>query len=278
MPIKMWDTEAITRLDNMYRYLETQAAKNPELKKRIDESAKRVVLKKLQQEITAQPINLTEAKQIVASKSHKDLENMVSEQAITLIKNDNILPYQLKPQNRILVISDEKPRNALIQKQLSDIAEETDVIINSSDNVIKLNENTLSKSEARDIVKKQDLILLTTYNLKDTPTNAQLIIDAANNANIPLVVISSRNPYDIAYLNDVKANIAIYGITGFDVTNNNRNSLETNIRSGLRTLFANRAAQPLNPPQGLLPVNIKNPQGDKILFPYGHGENYHTTY
>ncbi|TOL44959.1 hypothetical protein CGH97_23820, partial [Vibrio parahaemolyticus] len=100
--------------------------------------------------------------QIVASKSHKDLENMVSEQAITLIKNDNILPYQLKPQNRILVISDEKPRNALIQKQLSDIAEETDVIINSSDNVIKLNENTLSKSEARDIVKKQDLILLTT--------------------------------------------------------------------------------------------------------------------
>ncbi|TOL44962.1 hypothetical protein CGH97_23815, partial [Vibrio parahaemolyticus] len=66
--------------------------------------------------------------------------------------------------------------------------------------------------------------------LKDTPTNAQLIIDAANNANIPLVVISSRNPYDIAYLNDVKANIAIYGITGFDVTNNNRNSLETNIR------------------------------------------------
>ncbi|MEY0882352.1 hypothetical protein AB7194_19250, partial [Providencia stuartii] len=114
--------------------------------------------------------------------------------------------------------------------------------------------------------------------LKDNPANAQLVIDEANKANIPVVVISSRNPYDIAYLKGVKANIAIYGITGFDITNNNRNSLETNIRSGLRTLFANPQAQPLNPPKGLLPVNIKNPQGNKILFPYGHGETYNTTH
>lgn len=119
---------------------------------------------------------------------------------------------------------------------------------------------------------------MTTYNLKDNPTNAQIIIDEANKANIPLVVISSRNPYDIAYLKDVKANIAIYGITGFDITNNNRNSLETNIRSGLRTLFADQQTQPLNMPKGQLPVNIKNPQGDKILFPYGYGETYNTTH
>lgn len=276
MPIKMWDTEAVTRLDNMYRYLEVQAAKNPELQKRIDESAKRVVLKKLQQQITAQPVDINVAEHVVASKSHKDLENMVSEQAVTLIKNDNVLPYILKPQNRILVISDEKPRNTLIEKHLHDIAAETGVNIKSNEHIVKLNENTLSKSDAEQLIANQDLILLTTYNLKDTPTNAQLIIDAANKTKTPLVVISSRNPYDIAYLNGVRANIAIYGITGFDITNNNRNSLETNIRSGLRTLFADSHAQPLNPPKGLLPVNIKNPQGNKVLFPYGHGETYHT--
>ncbi|MTB82180.1 glycoside hydrolase family 3 protein [Providencia stuartii] len=278
MPIKMWDSEAVTRLDNMYRHLESEAKKNPELRKRIDESAKRVVLKKLQQEITAQPVDLNNAQLVVASKSHKDLENMVSEQAITLIKNDNILPYVLKPQNRILVISDENPRNTLIQKHLNDIANETGVAIESQTAMIKLAENTLSAKEVQSLLKGQDLVLLTTYNLKDNPANAQLVIDEANKANIPVVVISSRNPYDIAYLKGVKANIAIYGITGFDITNNNRNSLETNIRSGLRTLFANPQAQPLNPPKGLLPVNIKNPQGNKILFPYGHGETYNTTH
>ncbi|ELX8379942.1 glycoside hydrolase family 3 protein [Providencia vermicola] len=278
MPIKMWDSESITRLDNMYRYLESEAKKNPELQKRIDESAKRVILKKLQQEITAQPVDLKNAQQIVASKGHKDLENMVSEQAITVIKNDHVLPYILKPQNRILVISDEKPRNELIQKHLNAIANETGVTIDSQEIVIKLAENTLTEKDIKPRLKNQDLILLTTYNLKDNPTNAQIIIDEANKANIPLVVISSRNPYDIAYLKDVKANIAIYGITGFDITNNNRNSLETNIRSGLRTLFADQQKQPLNMPKGQLPVNIKNPQGDKILFPYGYGETYNTTH
>lgn len=276
MPIKMWDTESVTRLDNMYRHLESEAQKNPELKKRIDESAKRVVLKKLQQEITAQPINLQNAQQVVASKSHKDLENMVSEQAITLIKNENVLPYTLKSRNKILVISDEKPRNTLIQKHLNDIAKETGTVIESQEAVVKLTENTLAKKDVQPLLKDQDLVILTSYNLKDNPVNAQLFIDEANKANIPLVVISSRNPYDIAYLKGVKANLAIYGITGFDVTNNNRNSLETNIRSGLRTLFANQQAQPLNPPKGLLPVNIKNPQGNKVLFPYGHGETYNT--
>lgn len=67
------------------------------------------------------------AEQVVASKGHKDIENMVSEQAITLIKNENVLPYQLKPLNRIFTISDEKPRNSLIQKQLNDIAQETEL-------------------------------------------------------------------------------------------------------------------------------------------------------
>ncbi|WP_413494153.1 glycoside hydrolase family 3 protein [Morganella psychrotolerans] len=276
MPIKMWNNEAVTSLDNMYRHLESQAGKNPELKKRIDESAKRVVLKKLQQEITAQPVDVNVALQVVASEGHKDLENMVSEQAITLIKNEDILPFVLKPQNRILIISDEKPRNTLIQKHLNDIAEETGVKIQSNEHMIKLNENTLTKNEVETLIKNQDLVLLTTYNLKNNPVNAQLIIDESNKTKTPLVVIASRNPYDIAYLKNVKANIAIYGITGFDITNNNRNSLETNIRSGLRTLFANNHAQPLNPPKGLLPVNIKNPQGSKVLFPYGHGETYNT--
>ncbi|MCW2257158.1 beta-N-acetylhexosaminidase [Providencia alcalifaciens] len=277
MPIKMWDSEAVTRLDAMYKHLENEAKKNPELKKRINESVKRVVLKKLQHQITAKPIDLNNALQVVASKSHKDIENMVSEQAITLIKNDNVLPYPLKLYNKMLIISDEKLRNTLIQKHLNEIAKETGVNIESQASLVKLGENTLLQKDIQLLLTGQELVLLTTYNLKDNPANAQLIIDEAHHANIPLVVISSRNPYDIAYLNGVKANLAIYGITGFDITNNNRNSLETNIRSGLRTLFTDRQGLPLNPPKGLLPVKIKNPQGNKVLFPYGHGETYNTT-
>ena len=87
-------------------------------------------------------------------------------------------------------------------------------------------------------------------------------------------MISSRDPYDIANLSNVKANIAIYGITGFDITNGQRNALETNIRSGLRTLFSGKNACPLNYPGGRLPVDIKDPESGIILYHYGTGETY----
>lgn len=110
------------------------------------------------------------------------------------------------------------------------------------------------------MISGQDIILLVTYNLRERDTNAQFIINSANDAGIPLVVISSRDPYDIASLSNVKANIAIYGITGFDITNGQRNALETNIRSGLRTLFSGKNARPLNYPAGRLPADIKDPK------------------
>lgn len=40
---------------------------------------------------------------------------MVTENAITLIKNEGVLPYSLSDNNKITVFSDEKPRNDLIK-------------------------------------------------------------------------------------------------------------------------------------------------------------------
>ncbi|MFS1537499.1 MAG: hypothetical protein ACL7BU_00985 [Candidatus Phlomobacter fragariae] len=80
-------------------------------------------------------------------------------------------------------------------------------------------------------IQNSDLIILVTYNLKKTPVNAQRILNVASRNAIPEAVISTNNPYDIAYFHGVKANIAIYGIiTGFDAIGNNRNKLEINIR------------------------------------------------
>jgi beta-N-acetylhexosaminidase len=68
--------------------------------------------------------------------------------------------------------------------------------------------------------------------------------------------------------------LAIYGITGFDVTNNNRNALEANIKAGIRTLFKIRDGDHIfNTPTGKLPVDIRNAEGD-IIYPFGHGLSY----
>ncbi|CNH39774.1 glycoside hydrolase family 3 protein [Yersinia pekkanenii] len=273
MPMEIKDSASIEQLNALYDYLKAEAVKNPELNQRIQDSAQRVIYTKLNKRISPMPHDVAMAEKVVASKSHKDLENFISEQAITLIKNDNVLPYRLNKQNKIMVFSDEKPRNELIKKHLDDIANEFNVTFDVKNQVIKLDKDDINAEDIAKQIQGQNFIILATYNLKLNPVNAQRVIDAANKANIPLVVISSRNPYDIAYLSAVKANIAIYGITGFDVTNNVRNSLETNIRSGLRTLFQGPEGKlnVLVEPHGKLPVDIKTPDNSQILYPRGHG-------
>ncbi|HDZ9832002.1 TPA: glycoside hydrolase family 3 N-terminal domain-containing protein [Yersinia enterocolitica] len=273
MPIEIKNRASIEQLDALYDYLKTEATKDPELKQRIEDSAQRVIYTKLNKRISPEPHDITIAEKVVASENHKNIENFISEQAITLIKNDNILPYQVKSQNKIIVFSDERPRNELITKHLNDIANKFNVDFAVKNKVIKLDKSDANPEDIAKQIKGQDLIILATYNLKLEPVNAQRIIDEANKANIPLVVISSRNPYDIAYLSGVKANIAIYGITGFDVTNNVRNSLETNIRSGLRALFQGPKGKldVLAESHGKLPVDIRTPDNSQILYPRGYG-------
>ncbi|MGE4753812.1 glycoside hydrolase family 3 N-terminal domain-containing protein [Yersinia enterocolitica] len=273
MPMEIKNRASIEQLDALYDYLKTEATKDPELKQRIEDSAQRVIYTKLNKRISPEPHDITIAEKVVASENHKNIENFISEQAITLIKNDNILPYQVKSQNKIIVFSDERPRNELITKHLNDIANKFNVDFAVKNKVIKLDKSDANPEDIAKQIKGQNLIILATYNLKLEPVNAQRIIDEANKANIPLVVISSRNPYDIAYLSGVKANIAIYGITGFDVTNNVRNSLETNIRSGLRTLFQGPKGKldVLAEPHGTLPVDIRTPDNSQILYPRGYG-------
>ena len=79
MPIKITDIEEVTKLEQLYHYLKTAAASDPELSHRIDESADRVVtLNKLKNKISAEDKSVQQAQQVVAAKIHKDIENMVA--------------------------------------------------------------------------------------------------------------------------------------------------------------------------------------------------------
>ncbi|MBW4238493.1 glycoside hydrolase family 3 protein [Enterobacter roggenkampii] len=273
MPLTISDTEAVAELDDLYRWLKEEYQKDSGLKRRIDESAQRVIETKLAKKIEPTPKNAHEAEKVVGSAEHKKTEDFVTSQSITVIKNDHLLPWPLKKANRIFIYSDEKPRNELIAKNLQQIATEYKVKMALGERVIKMGADDINDQKIAGDITGNDLIILATYNLKANPVNAQRVIDEAARQNIPVIVISARNPYDIAYLNGVKANIAIYGITGFDVTNNVRNSLETNIRNGLRTLFTGSDPQsrPLNIPKGKLPVDIKSADGSTILYPRGYG-------
>lgn len=273
MPLVIENQSDIQKIADLYQYLQKEAMADSLLMQQINQSATRIVKTKLIKQLQVNDIDVTLANAVVASPLNKSIENEISEASITLIKNNQVLPYKLKDSNNIVIFSDEQPRNNLIRHQLQDIADIFNANIKIDDHVVKMMANDQDKNVLLQQIEGQDLILLTTYNLTNNPYNAQAIIDVAKQQNIPLVVIASRNPYDIAYLNHVDANIAIYGITGFDVTNNVRNSLETNIRSGIRSLFSS-SDHVLNTPNGKLPVDIKSADLQQVIYAYGHGLTY----
>lgn len=276
MPIHPWNDAGIKQLDALYHYLETRMAQDLILKQRIFDAAKRVIKTKLSKKIVPMPHTLAKAKKLVAAQAHKAFERYVAEKAITLIRNDRILPFVLQAQNHILLISDENARNHLIETELSPLAKTLNIKIKVDALAFELQKEAVP-DELEKKVRASDFVILTTYNLKQNPVAAQRVIDLANAHQKPLVVIASCNPYDIAYLKNVKANIAIYGITGFDITNANRNSLEANIRAGISTLFTMENGVNLNmfnTPFGKLPVEIYSENGAKLLFPFGEGLTY----
>ncbi|CAK3991687.1 beta-N-acetylhexosaminidase [Vibrio crassostreae] len=271
MPVVMSSMQDAARLEELYETLESDMAKDPEFKARITEAAKRIVRIKLEKGISAEPVDLEKAKMTVASESNKQMEVKIAEKSITLIENDNVLPIALADTTNVLVISDEQSRNELIESELRNIAGDSPIFVNKMK--LSMMESGVSEDALKKNINAADFVILATYNLKPGAENAQAVINATNDLGKKAVVIATRNPYDIGYLTDVKANIAIYGITGFDVTNANRNSLEANIRAGVRTLFTDLDGQPLNNPTAKLPVAINDANGN-LLFPLGHGNTY----
>ncbi|MCK5819218.1 MAG: beta-N-acetylhexosaminidase [Psychromonas sp.] len=279
MPVKMWDQNALKKLEKIYKYLEQQMKINPQLTKRINQSARLIVQTKLAQKLSAKPVDKHHALMIVNSKKHLAIEANIAEKAITLIENKGVLPFALLPSTNVLVISDEAPRNEIVKSELMNIAKHFKKIkFHVETSALKLSGNDINQAVFTQKIAKADYVILITYNLKNSAANAQAVINLSHQMKKPTVVIASRNPYDIAYLNNVKANIAIYGITGFDVTNDVRNKLEANIRAGIRTLFKDpMTGKPLNDPSAKLPVNIKDRHNRKIIYHRGYGLSYAST-
>ncbi|MGP1953929.1 MAG: hypothetical protein ACTS8R_02845 [Arsenophonus sp. NC-QC1-MAG3] len=62
--------------------LKTEVERNPELNRRIDESAYRIVFSKLKNKISATDKPVEKAQEVVAEKIDKDIENMLADPTV----------------------------------------------------------------------------------------------------------------------------------------------------------------------------------------------------
>ncbi|UUV19880.1 glycoside hydrolase family 3 protein [Fusobacteria bacterium ZRK30] len=268
MPVIVWSQEDVKKLEILYSTILKEMKINRELKNRVEESAERVVELKLKKGLGKKADvekRIKDAEKIVGSKENKDIEKRAAERGVTLIKNENILPMNLVKGKKILLIAETKTRGKIMEDEILKIEKDVKIEKLTADYRDGLTE------ELKNGIKNSNYIVLATYNLKKN-TKINEIIEFVNGNNKKMVTISTRNPYDIIYTPTVRANIAIYGITGFDQTNNGRNSLEANIRAGIRVVFVGSDGSSVVP-EGKLPVNIRDERG-QIIYKFGHGLTY----
>ncbi|WP_214700264.1 glycoside hydrolase family 3 protein [Exiguobacterium sp. s57] len=239
----------------------------------IDESVERILKLKAERGIWGETMNsttleakLAEANTVVGSAEHKVKEREIAEAAVTLVKNENkTLPFKPKKGDTVLVLSPTKDQTDSMMKTIKSLEKNAG---NMKDvNVITANYSAstphLDRNPAlRQQVEAADYIIVgsnVNNSVKLKPTSADHYVPAevfryANETGKKSVLLSLRNPYDIAVQLEAPAQLLIYGFKGDpngpDSEAGNLKSAGPNLPAGIRAIFGEVK------PQGKLPVDV----------------------
>jgi beta-N-acetylhexosaminidase len=216
---------------------------------RLDEAVSRILTLKQNRKL-GNPFADAASLGTVGAPNHMALADSITERGITLVKNDaHVLP--LKPElHNVLVTGWGVTATATLSASLKDsgFAVQT-VETGTAPTQAKIDQSTAAASTA-------DVIVVNVTQSWTSPAQINLL-SALQASKKPVVVVSVREPYDIAYLSNVDTYVATYGYR------------PVSMRALAKVLTGK-----VNP-SGKLPVAI--PEAGKpssIIYPVGHGLSY----
>lgn len=290
MPTILRNNEDVKKLDYIVNGI-LDSIKSGEIKEEeITDSAERIVKLKIDRGIIDLKNNnasleekIKKAKKTVGSVENRNIERRISEEAITITKNEeNILPLNPKEGEKVLLIA---PNESQIHSMKFGINR---LIHENSLNNIKLdtyeyNNIGIIDDVLKEKIESSDYIIVASLSsnanhLKPGAWNRDLprsVIDYGNKLNKDTVLISLRNPYDLAAYDNAKAQVVAYGFKGMDPTEGDTlfptKSSGPNIPASMGVVFG--AVEP----KGKLSVDIPSLNNDGTMntevnyYDYGHG-------
>ncbi|MDU7067996.1 MAG: glycoside hydrolase family 3 N-terminal domain-containing protein [Clostridium perfringens] len=290
MPTILRNNEDVKKLDYIVNGI-LDSIKSGEIKEEeITDSAERIVKLKIDRGIIDLKNNnasleekIKKAKKTVGSVENRNIERRISEEAITITKNEeNILPLNPKEGEKVLLIA---PNESQIHSMKFGINR---LIHENSLNNIKLdtyeyNNIGIIDDILKEKIESSDYIIVASLSsnanhLKPGAWNRDLprsVIDYGNKLNKDTVLISLRNPYDLAAYDNAKAQVVAYGFKGMDPTEGDTlfptKSSGPNIPASMGVVFG--AVEP----KGKLPADIPSLNNDGTMntevnyYDYGHG-------
>ncbi|MED4587369.1 glycoside hydrolase family 3 protein [Priestia flexa] len=253
----------------------------------INDSAERIIDLKIKRgiyEATDQNVDkkVKNALRVVGNKEHVKAEEKMAEEAVTLLKNEKrTLPFKPKKHEKVLVVAPFKDQTDAMARTIQELIDKKRI---KSVDVERLEfENKTFTEETKEKINEADYVITGSYIVKNDPAVNDGVIDDtvqdsskwatafpravmnySQSQSKKFVLMSVRNPYDIANFEEANAVLAVYGFKGYT----NGRYRQPNIPAGVKTIFG------ASDPKGKLPVAIPSVTNKgETLYPFGLGLN-----
>lgn len=217
---------------------------------RLDEAVGRILTLKQKRGVLAQPRVDLAGLGTVGTAEHLAAADAITERGITLVKNEaGVLP--LKPEVRkVLVTGWGVPATATLAQGLTEHHLTVDTLETGLSPTQAKIDQAVAAAQGADVT-----VVLVTRVWTSQPQRD--LVRALQGSKKPVVVVSVREPYDLAHLPDVSTFVATYGFR------------PVSMKALARVLLGE-----VNP-SGHLPVSIPQPgTASGVLYPIGHGLSY----
>lgn len=240
--------------------------------------------------------NLSDALAIVGSSENRAIEREVSADAVTVIKNEgDVLPFKPVSGDNVLLIgawSNEQPGMELTMRRLLAEGVIPEGVKYESTNYVEESGYTASVALASiaEKMKTADYAIVISEVGSTSNLNPELVsiystyvpaqvVKLANEAGVPVAVMSISLPYDCAVYDEAPAVVAVYGNQGMDPTEGLEPSsaFGPNVPAGVEVIFGGHAAEG-KLPVDLYAVNVDENGAsfdlDNVKYPFGYGLTY----
>ena len=305
LPVDITDAEKVTFYDDYIAGIAAKVESGEISEKRIDESVKRILLMKEKYRIFmpdgdyGTPVDIESkaamSRQVIGNQDHHDAEMQMAREAITLVKNDGLLP--LSPDKKSIVVLARREDDKVAigyaleeMKKAGYIGEDTEITLDfyfNSAADVKLNYT----DEIKEKISAADVVICFSYASGSSALdkeNPQFIalhnaLEDVHAGGGKYVLISEDLPYDAAIYQEADGIILAYMGSGLGIDPTDRlndtgtSAFNANIVAAIETAFG------ANSPKGKLPVNIpnveKDPEGNlnftsEYLYERGYGLQY----
>lgn len=200
--------DQIDTLNSLYKALQTGAIE----KRRVDESVVRILTYKIKMNLfDHRMVDVENATKVVGNDEHWEISKQIAHDSITLVKNDGVLPFDPKSDEKTLVVS---VAYANYMGTAVSKASKGEVFTFQAAPALgeQLDANEQAINKAVEQSKQVDRIIVFTQSDREIPQGQINLVNALIATGKPVVAVSLGNPGDILGYPNVKAYISTYAL------------------------------------------------------------------